>query len=627
MAIRKFRGRGSSGVSAFSGRAAFNLGGPTYYASIWPYINLIRTAINSAWSPATWTNSNYWLTNLPNGQTVTMIVAYDVADAPNGYVKTGNYVITWSGPLTVQPQSSGYNSNLVVGANRTTFTLSAIGNDQPYIFLQVSNSSGSAASVNDIVIMHADHEALHNAGEIFAPEFLSDIASTNVSTLRTMDWSATNNSDVVNAADFAVEANMLWHRANIGAPPSVIGKLGTKTGKSIWACAPHQATNAAMAYFYAEIAANYPSGTIHSEYSNEAWNFIFEQTLWMLNTGSVGLTIVDSNGNPSSADQSKIACGYANGALRTWAAAEAAFGTGGRVRRVYANQMFFSALGAGTEYTDPGHISVGVKVKTLLAGHEYAVAPYFNIEILGSTPDQTDGLIKPKFYAESDATWNAAAYSGITTAAGLVASSKASIEAKTPTIQMTSYECGHHLSYQMGFTSVEPCTISAGDNTITFAGADISTWFDNGEVLWTYPGNSPTFMAPSLGFNIPVWVRKLGTTKLRLYASEALYNADSGNTGTGAIALTAVDSYTYGIDWYTRIVALGQRVKGLLSDANGLAWYQQYYQEVFVANSMNLMLQFVDAGGWADGRETFAWGMKPHYGATDTPRSAWFKTI
>lgn len=110
------------------------------------------------------------------------------------------------------------------------------------------------------------------AGEVFAPEFLSQIKGFD--TLRFMDWMRTNGSKVTDAfpaVDSCSYAN--------GVPIEIMLALAKKIGARPWLCVPHLASDGLVARMIDALRAastgGGPAGFL--EYSNEVWNLGFEQ--------------------------------------------------------------------------------------------------------------------------------------------------------------------------------------------------------------------------------------------------------------------------------------------------------------------------------------------------------------
>jgi hypothetical protein len=122
-----------------------------------------------------------------------------------------------------------------------------------------------------LTLIRQDHAKLFASGEIFTPEFLSQV--TGFDTLRFMDWLATNGSSVTDAL-IPVSAPSYTH----GVPIEIVIALANKTGAKPWLTLPHLASDALVMEVLAKLKAGLrPDIRPTIEYSNEVWNFGFPQ--------------------------------------------------------------------------------------------------------------------------------------------------------------------------------------------------------------------------------------------------------------------------------------------------------------------------------------------------------------
>ena len=111
------------------------------------------------------------------------------------------------------------------------------------------------------------------------PEFVEK--SANFSALRFMDWTRTNNSTLVNWED-RVSPEFHNQADDHGISYELLIDLSNRMGRDVWINVPHQADAnyiRQMARLFRDLLD--PDITIYLEYSNECWNFIFEQTAWL----------------------------------------------------------------------------------------------------------------------------------------------------------------------------------------------------------------------------------------------------------------------------------------------------------------------------------------------------------
>ena len=109
--------------------------------------------------------------------------------------------------------------------------------------------------------------SLHAAGEVYDPDYLDFLPSGGC--FRFMDWMKTNNSPVVDIADYPVAADQTWERV----PLSALVNLCAKKNADGWFCVPHQASDAFVSNMATYLRDNFPAGKkIRIELSNEIWN-------------------------------------------------------------------------------------------------------------------------------------------------------------------------------------------------------------------------------------------------------------------------------------------------------------------------------------------------------------------
>ncbi|GBF94610.1 hypothetical protein Rsub_06725 [Raphidocelis subcapitata] len=121
---------------------------------------------------------------------------------------------------------------------------------------------------------------------IFRPEYLAGIKS--YSTLRFMDWLATNNSPLRTASQRPLPDWQTWNGESGGAPLEAALALARLLGAAAWVNVPHQADNALVeAMARAVASAGLGQGAkVYVEYSNEIWNFGFDQASWIQGRGA-----------------------------------------------------------------------------------------------------------------------------------------------------------------------------------------------------------------------------------------------------------------------------------------------------------------------------------------------------
>jgi hypothetical protein len=102
------------------------------------------------------------------------------------------------------------------------------------------------------------------------------------SSLRFMGWTNTNNSSIINWTDGNAPGFGRWGIDTAGGVPwEVCVDLANTLNRDMWVTIPHRATNAYVAQLAALIRDNLaPGRRVFVEWSNELWNFSFQQASW-----------------------------------------------------------------------------------------------------------------------------------------------------------------------------------------------------------------------------------------------------------------------------------------------------------------------------------------------------------
>ena len=146
-----------------------------------------------------------------------------------------------------------------------------------YLNIYDTDPKGTGDHLRNITIVKEEHVALHEAGAVFNPDWLELISDARE--LRFMDWMHTNNSKVQNWED--------WGTAESGPSRMValehMVQLANEIGADAWFTIPHQADETFIRNFATYVRDNLdPNLKVKVEYSNEVWNFAFQQTHWLL---------------------------------------------------------------------------------------------------------------------------------------------------------------------------------------------------------------------------------------------------------------------------------------------------------------------------------------------------------
>jgi hypothetical protein len=617
-------------------KAAINIGGITDYSGNELFINRLKHT-SRAWNnnfpsgtPIT-EDSNGYPTNILPGNSTAMLVFISLENIRVSPLVpgTGNWKITWDGPCVCTATGGYANSNVTVG-NTTTFNLPSNSN---ILYIQIDNPTGVTQTCTNIKVFDTQYESALNAGEVFNPAYINWIASwPYLRFLRCMDIMQTNNSTVINPSDLNVESHRSWGREGsgavaekIGIPPSIAGRLAKKTGKDVWVCMPYKATDATMRAIAQAMFDADPTGTwkVYVEYSNENWNFGFLHWAYLVGVGSTLPGVVDGNGNPSSTSGDQSACASAYGAMRAWTAFETVFPRN-RIIRVFGGQTDFPAffLG-GFQFRDTTNTLFGGQtMKALLnatdggspdgKGRVHQTIYYSPFNIYGKK-----SLIQNDRGAEPDSWWTTNYNASIDTIKGYYDTTRASLTAMGCTAPFITYEAGDNTfldSHNGDFTA----TVNTTNNTLQFT-ADGTGWIVNNDILKI---QGPA--GPGIGFGQQLIVRKFGTNELRVYANQANYDSDAGNTGVNSITLTAG---TWDATNFSRYNRIADKIYNMNNGTVGRDVLQYAINTVAVPH-LDTFAQFVDVGANVTGtRFVQPFWLKPGVQEADNPRTTYLKSL
>jgi len=208
-------------------------------------------------------NSEGALASLPGGETAAKFLFASFRDGGGTHVnpqpdRSGRYRLTFTGAATVNFASAGTNVTQI-DANTYEF-------DCNYVGTKWLTFTPTSFPIKATIVKTTDLAA-HAGGQIFRQEYLDFLPSGGC--FRFMDWAGTNNSPVVNLADYPVAESQSWLRV----PLSVMVSLCNTKSADMWLNIPHQATDALVTDWATYLRDNLTSTLkIRIELSNEIWN-------------------------------------------------------------------------------------------------------------------------------------------------------------------------------------------------------------------------------------------------------------------------------------------------------------------------------------------------------------------
>ena len=266
-------------------KLAMGLNGITDWTTQLPFIDVFKTS--RPWighSAETWGAFSHedlragghltpegWPRSLPEG--ADRLEAFMLTGLPEEATSAaGQYVMRWEGTGRVE----------VVGRSRL------VRHGAREIVFNFTPGEGTVAAmvketdrddpVRNITVVRADHLALHEAGAVFNPDWLARVA--DLRSVRFMDWMNTNGSPVARWEDRPRPEDATW--AARGVPLDVMIRLANEIGADPWFNIPHLADDDYVRRFAEQVRDTLdPRLVAYAECSNELWNRIFPQAVWI----------------------------------------------------------------------------------------------------------------------------------------------------------------------------------------------------------------------------------------------------------------------------------------------------------------------------------------------------------
>ncbi|MCC6412457.1 MAG: T9SS type A sorting domain-containing protein, partial [Saprospiraceae bacterium] len=276
-----------------------NLAGPADYGSEWPFVNVMK--YSREWTPHNnqWVDGgqNPWDSGLMNqipldadGYPLALPVTIPGAEAPQ-VVRTvwantesmpeGVYVVLYDGVGDLDVWGDA--TLLSETPGRLEFQLTFSGD----IFALEIYQSQAGNHVRNIRVLLPGTENTY-AEQPYDANWLDKLAP--FSTLRFMDWGYTNNSPMRNWDQRTLPTDYTWTRAS-GVPYEMWVDICNRTDADAWVCVPHAASDD----YIIQLATMFrdelePDRKIYVEWSNEVWNWSFEQAHYGLDSMTQSLS-------------------------------------------------------------------------------------------------------------------------------------------------------------------------------------------------------------------------------------------------------------------------------------------------------------------------------------------------
>jgi hypothetical protein len=257
------------------------LNGISAWSTELPFLDTFRSA--RSWfthTPSTWDtretlnlDSNGWVRSIPGATSSQSYRSAGTLLNQNADYRPGRYVVLYEGTGTI---NYGLDAQKVTADSTPGRDIIQVTTPRAGIHfnIQATDPQNTGDYIRNIQVYHESDLPLAELGVKFNPDFLQKIKEFG--TLRFMDWMDTNHSDQKDWSDRPKLKDANW--SSKGVPVEVMVELANETGCSAWINIPHQATDDYIRKFATYVRDHLdPNLKVYVEFSNEVWNWQFEQ--------------------------------------------------------------------------------------------------------------------------------------------------------------------------------------------------------------------------------------------------------------------------------------------------------------------------------------------------------------
>lgn len=153
--------------------------------------------------------------------------------------------------------------------------------DSLYLGITKTDPNGTGNYIRNMHVIPEQYESTYTS-QLFNPDFLDSLKGYK--TLRFMDQMGTNNSTQKEWSDRPKPEDFSYYSK--GVPVEVMVELANQTGIDPWFNIPHQATDEYVRNFSQYVKTHLdPKLKVYVEFSNETWNYQFQQAQYALKQG------------------------------------------------------------------------------------------------------------------------------------------------------------------------------------------------------------------------------------------------------------------------------------------------------------------------------------------------------
>lgn len=229
-------------------------------------------------------DENGWVKSLPAPEDIpeyTRVSTVLFKDIPNLY-PPGKYIVLYDGEGKIE---YGFTTQKILEESSPGRDVIAVDSENG-IYMSIVNTDPRKTGnyIRNIRVIQAEHEKLYKNGEIFNPIFLDKIKKFKA--LRFMGWMGTVNSQQKEWSNRPKPETINYTYNFKGVPVEIMLALSNKLKADPWFNMPHQATDDYMTRFAQLVKEKLaPDLKAYVEFSNEVWNWNFEETTYALEQG------------------------------------------------------------------------------------------------------------------------------------------------------------------------------------------------------------------------------------------------------------------------------------------------------------------------------------------------------
>lgn len=268
-----------------------NLNGIADWSTQFPFLDVFKSArkwitqTESEWDTNEYNllelDANGWVKSLPSPGGSAKYTRVRTIVNVTQHAPGGKYVVLYDGEGTIEYQFKVQKDEAASKLGRDVINVTP-SDEGIHLIITSTDPKRTGNYIRNIRVIQAENEKLYQSGEIFNPVFIEKI--NKFKTLRFMDWIATNFSEQKDWSSRPKQTDYSWSIK--GCPLEVMVALANKLKADPWFNMPHMANEEYITQFaqYVKEKLN-PTLTAYVEFSNEVWNFSFEQAQFALKQG------------------------------------------------------------------------------------------------------------------------------------------------------------------------------------------------------------------------------------------------------------------------------------------------------------------------------------------------------